>query len=46
MKCKDEDLRAKLYSNRAYANLRLGKTTCILKIKNCCLLSDWLTTDV
>ena len=27
--CKDEDLKAKLYSNRAYANLRLGKATCI-----------------
>ena len=23
--CKDEDVRAKLYSNRAYANLRLGE---------------------
>lgn len=23
--CKDEDVRAKLYSNRAYANLRLGQ---------------------
>ena len=27
--CKDEDLKAKLYSNRAYANLRSGKATCI-----------------
>ena len=43
--CKDEDLKAKLYSNRAYANLRLGKATCILKIKKYCLLSDRLTTD-
>ena len=23
--CKDEDVKAKLYSNRAYANLRLGE---------------------
>ena len=44
--CKDEDLKAKLYSNRAYANLRLGKATCILKIKKYCLLRDRLTTDV
>ena len=44
--CMDEDLRAELYSNRAYANLRLGKATCILKIKKYCLLSDGLTTDV
>ena len=44
--CKDEDLKGKLYSNRAYANLRLGKATCILKIKKYCLLRDWLTTDV
>ena len=44
--CKDEDLKAKLYSNRAYANLRLGKATCILKIKKYCLFFDWLTTDV
>ena len=44
--CMDEDLGAELYSNRAYANLRLGKVTCILKIKKCCLLSDCLTTDV
>ena len=45
--CKDEDLKAKLSSNRAYANLRLGKATCILKERNInCLLSDWLTTDV
>ena len=27
--CMDEDLKAKLYSNRAYANLRSGKATCI-----------------
>ena len=27
--CKDEDLKAELYSNRAYANLCLGKATCI-----------------
>ena len=27
--CKDEDLKAKLYSNRSYANLRSGKATCI-----------------
>ena len=26
--CMDKDLKAKLYSNRAYANLRLGKATC------------------
>ena len=32
--CKDEDLKAKLYGNRAYANLRLGKATCILKERN------------
>ena len=44
--CKDEDLKANLYSNRAYANLRLGKATCILKIKKYCLFSDWLTIDV
>ena len=44
--CMDEDLRAELYSNRAYANLRLGKVTCILKKKKYCLLSDCLTTDV
>ena len=24
--CKDQDLKAKLYSNRAYANLRFGET--------------------
>ena len=24
--CKDQDLKGKLYSNRAYANLRLGKS--------------------
>ena len=44
--CMDEDRKAKLYSNRAYANLRLGKATCILKVKKYCLFSDWLTTDV
>ena len=44
--CMDEDLRAELYSNRAYTNLRLGKVTCNLKIKKYCLLSDSLTTDV
>ena len=44
--CKDEDLKVKLYSNRAYANLRLGKATFILKIKKYGLLSNWLTTDV
>ena len=44
--CMDEDLKGKLYSNRAYANLRLGKATCILKIKKYCLLRDRLTTDV
>ena len=44
--CMDEDLRAELYSNRAYRNLRLGKVTCNLKIKKYCLLSDSLTTDV
>ena len=27
--CIDDDLKAKLYSNRAYANLRSGKATCI-----------------
>ena len=27
--CMDEGLKGKLYSNRAYANLRLGKATCI-----------------
>ena len=27
--CMDEDLKGKLYSNRAYANLRLGEATCI-----------------
>ena len=26
--CKDQDLKAKLYSNRAYANLRFGETVC------------------
>ena len=26
--CKDQDLKAELYSNRAYANLRLGETIC------------------
>ena len=26
--CKDQDLKAKLYSNRAYANLRFGETIC------------------
>ena len=26
--CKDQDLKAKLYSNRAYANLRIGETIC------------------
>ena len=26
--CKDLDLKAKLYSNRAYANLRFGETIC------------------
>ena len=26
--CKDFDLKAKLYSNRAYANLRFGETIC------------------
>ena len=29
--CKDEDLKAKLYSNRAYANLRLGKLLVLRK---------------
>ena len=27
--CMYEDLKAKLYSNRAYANFRLGEATCI-----------------
>ena len=27
--CMDEDLKGKLYSNRAYANFRLGEATCI-----------------
>ena len=31
--CKDQDLKAKLYSNRAYANLRLGETICTLICK-------------
>ena len=26
--CKDQDLKAKLYSNRAFANLRFGETIC------------------
>ena len=29
LNCTDEDLKGKLYSNRAYANLRLGEATCI-----------------
>ena len=27
--CMDEDLKGKLYTNRAYANFRLGEATCI-----------------
>ena len=27
--CMDEDLKGKLYSNRAFANFRLGEATCI-----------------
>ena len=29
--CKDKDIMAKLYSNRAYANLRAGEVTCTVK---------------
>ena len=29
--CKDQELKGKLYSNRAYANLRLGKCICKLQ---------------
>ena len=31
--CKDEDMTAKLYSNRAYAYLRLGEASCIFQIQ-------------
>ena len=30
--CKDQELNGKLYSNRAYANLRLGKSICKFQI--------------
>ena len=32
--CKDEDLNAKLHSNRAAAHFNLGKSCCILALKN------------
>ena len=34
--CMDEDLKGKLYSNRAYANLRLGEATCFWLFNHWC----------
>ena len=43
--CKDDDLNAKLYSNRAAAHFNLGKTCYLLALKNLTFWSiNWLAS--